>query len=66
MGPGPAAVVRAAYPEEPGGSGEVAGGGALPRGAPGPGRAPGGSEETPEVLQEEDLGGSSILPSAVS
>lgn len=53
MGPGPAAVVRAAHPEEPGGPGEVARGGALPRGAPGPGRFPEGTQETPEVLQEE-------------
>ena len=61
MGPGPAAVVRAAYPEEPGGSGELAGGGALPGGQAGHGRTPEGGEEEKGVLWETSLGELSIL-----
>jgi len=52
VGPGPAAVVRAAHPEEPGGSGEVARGGVLPGGQAGHGGVPEGGEEEKGVLQE--------------
>lgn len=61
MGPGPTAVVRAAYPEEPGGPGEVDGGGALPGGEASHGRVPEGGEEETGVLQEKDLGELSIF-----
>ena len=61
MGPGPAAVVRAAHPEEPGDPGEVAGGGALPGGQAGHGRIPEGGEEEKGVLQETGLGELSIF-----
>ena len=55
MGSGSSEVIRADQLEEPGGFGQVAGGGALPRGPAGPGRIPGGGEETAGVLQEEVL-----------
>jgi len=55
MGSGPAEVVRADQSEEAVGPGQVAGGGALPRGPTGSGRVPGGGEETAGVLQEEVL-----------
>lgn len=61
MGPGPTAMVRAAHPEEPGGPGEVDGGGALPGGQAGHGRIPGGGEEEKGVLQETDLGELSVF-----
>ena len=55
MGSGPAEVVRTGQPQEPGGPGQVAGGGALPRGPASSGRVPGGREETAGVLREEVL-----------
>lgn len=55
MGSKPASLVRADLPEESGDFGQVAGGGALPRGPAGSGRVPGGGEETAGVLREEVL-----------
>jgi hypothetical protein len=52
MGSEPAEVVRADQLEEAGGPGQVAVGGALPRGPAGSGRVPGDREETAGVLRD--------------
>ena len=62
MGSGPAELARADQSEEAGGPGQVAGGGALPRGPAGSGRVSGGGEETAGVLREAVLGDPLILP----